>query len=120
LIPDFNKGGEVQEDGKIEEYKTNSVLQNEFKGNPLIQKYPELKNIIPILKQNKGVQEKEIIFSKEDLVKKLYYVRYVDDILLGVVGTKDDCRKLLDQINKFLQKTLKLELNLNRTVINLA
>jgi hypothetical protein len=77
--------------------------------------------IIPILKQNRIVREKDISLLKEDnIIKRLYYVRYLDDILLGIVGTKDDCRKLLDQINKFLQEKLKLKLNLPRCSINLA
>jgi hypothetical protein len=47
-------------------------------------------------------------------------VRYADDILLGVVGTKEDCRKIVSQINKFLQEKLKLELNLEKCSVNLA
>ena len=59
-------------------------------------------------------------YREDEQYKRLHYVRYADDILLGVVGTKEDCRKIVSQINKFLQEKLKLELNLEKCVISLA
>lgn len=40
--------------------------------------------------------------------------------LLGLVGNKDDCRKIILQVNVFLKNRLKLELNLDRCLVNLA
>lgn len=86
-----------------------------------MEELPQLNKIIPILKNNKGILNNDANYYKEgEYYKRLHYVRYVDDLLLGVVGTKEDCRKIVSQINKFLKETLKLELNSNKCFINLA
>jgi retron-type reverse transcriptase len=120
LILGFDKGDKRKEE-KAKIYQRNHVLKNEIKENPIILEYPELKKIIPILKRNNSILKKDAQYYKEgEYYKRLHYVRYADDILLGVVGTKEDCRKILARINKFLQENLKLELNLDKCVINLA
>jgi hypothetical protein len=120
LIPEFTKGKTRVVD-KAKEYQRNHVLKHEIKQNPIIQELPQLKEIIPILKRNKTILDKDANFyPKEEYYKRLYYVRYTDDVLLGVVGTKDDCRKILSRINNFLQEILKLELNLDKCSVNLA
>lgn len=120
LIPKYTVGGERQAD-KAKVYRINHVLKSEIKANPIITELPQLKKIIPILKKNKAIINKDANYYKEDeQYKRLHYVRYADDILLGVVGTKEDCRKIRSRINKFLQDSLKLELNLKKCSINLA
>lgn len=52
--------------------------------------------------------------------KRLRYVRYADDILLGVIGSKADCTFLRDELAKFLQRELKLTLSLEKTKITHA
>jgi retron-type reverse transcriptase len=74
-----------------------------------------------VLKSNKKILNNETsYYKKEDYYKRLYYVRYADDLLLGAVGNKEDCRKIVTKINKFLKENLKLELNLDKCFINLA
>jgi len=120
LMPEFNKG-ETRVADKAKAYRLSKVLKDELKANPIIQEYPQLKTIIPILKRNKKIVENDSNYYKEgDYYKRLHYVRYADDILIGVVGNKEDCRKILSQINKFLQENLKLELNKDKCSINLA
>lgn len=52
--------------------------------------------------------------------KKLTYVRYADDWILGVRGSKEDCRVLLDKIKIFLDKYLNLVLSEKKTLITNA
>ena len=49
--------------------------------------------------------------------KRLVYVRYADDWLIGICGSKDDCERLKAQIGLFLADTLKLELSAEKTLI---
>lgn len=49
--------------------------------------------------------------------KKLVYVRYVDDWLIGVCGSKDDCILLKQEISEFLKYELKLTLSEEKTLI---
>ena len=120
IIPKYNVGDKRLAD-KASLYRRSHVLKSEIKENPIIQELPQLKKIIPILKANKSILDNDANHYKEgDYYKRLHYVRYADDLLLGVVGTKEDCRKIISQINKFLKETLKLELNLEKCSINLA
>jgi group II intron reverse transcriptase/maturase len=120
LIPKYTIGDKRKAD-KAKVYRNNHVLKNEIRTNPIIQELPQLKKIIPILKNNKAILNNDANHYREDEhYKRLHYVRYADDILLGVIGTKEDCRKIVSQINKFLQEKLKLELNLKKCAINLA
>jgi len=52
--------------------------------------------------------------------KRLKYVRYADDFLIGIIGSKADCLMVREKIHDFLVKDLKLELNLDKTKITNA
>jgi hypothetical protein len=52
--------------------------------------------------------------------KRLWYVRYADDFLIGVIGSYDDCHKVRKKITDFLKESLKMELNLEKTKITHA
>jgi len=49
--------------------------------------------------------------------KKLVYVRYADDWLIGICGNKAECEELKDEIGSYLRDTLKLELSEEKTLI---
>lgn len=120
LIPEFSVGEKRVAD-KAKDYQVRHVLKEELKSNPIIKELPQLKKIIPILKKNKSIIDKNTSYYKEgEYYKRLHYVRYADDILLGVVGTKEDCRKIVPKIDVFLKNNLNLELNLSKCSINLA
>ena len=113
--------GEKRFIDKASIYRRNRVLKSEMKENPIIQELPQLKKIIPILKNNKKILNNEAnYYKKEDSYKRLHYIRYADDLLLGAVGNKEDCRKIVIKIDTFLKENLKLELNLDKCSINLA
>lgn len=43
--------------------------------------------------------------------RKLVYVRYADDWLIGVRGSREDCRYLLEKVRTFLDSELKITLS---------
>ena len=55
--------------------------------------------------------------SKLPIDKKLVYVRYADDWVLGVRGSKMECRRLKEEIANFLKEELNLELSETKTLI---
>ena len=42
--------------------------------------------------------------------KRLVYIRYADDTLIGIIGSKQDAVKVMQDVTEFLQNTLKLEI----------
>lgn len=52
--------------------------------------------------------------------KKLIYIRYADDWVLGVKGSYEDCISLLSQIKSFLKEELGLNLSEQKTLITNA
>nr|UED14394.1 hypothetical protein [Ophiocordyceps sp.] len=52
--------------------------------------------------------------------KKIVYVRYADDWILGVRGSYEDCEKILKRIEEFLASELNLELSKEKTKITSA
>lgn len=49
--------------------------------------------------------------------KRIKYVRYADDFILGVVGDKADCERIKEDIKIFLDEKLKLRLSDSKTLI---
>ena len=52
--------------------------------------------------------------------RRLKYVRYADDFLIGVIGTKNECEKIKADITKFMQEKLRLEMSQEKTLITNA
>lgn len=49
--------------------------------------------------------------------RRLSYVRYADDFLVGIIGSKDDALRIKDDISKFLSERLGLSLSVEKTLI---
>ncbi|WP_424892315.1 reverse transcriptase domain-containing protein [Streptomyces sp. XH2] len=52
--------------------------------------------------------------------RRLRYVRYADDTLLGFVGPKAEAEEIKERLAEFLQATLKLELSREKTLVTHA
>ena len=52
--------------------------------------------------------------------RRLRYVRYADDILLGFAGPKAEAEEIKRRLAQFLQEDLKLELSETKTLITHA
>lgn len=52
--------------------------------------------------------------------RRLQYVRYADDFLIGVIGSKSDCEKIKEDITNYMRDRLKLELSAEKTLVTHA
>lgn len=52
--------------------------------------------------------------------RRFKYVRYADDFLIGIVGTKAECEVIKANITQFMSEKLKLELSAEKTLITHA
>ena len=55
--------------------------------------------------------------AMDESFKRLRYERYADDFLIGVIGSKEDCRQVKNDIRDFLENHLRLELSEEKTLI---
>ncbi len=49
--------------------------------------------------------------------RRLHYIRYADDWLLGFTGTRREAEDIKGKVGRFLQHRLKLELSERKTLI---
>lgn len=56
----------------------------------------------------------------ESRFKSLKFVRYGDDYLIAIIGSKEDCVKIRKEIQVFLKEKLLLNLNIEKTLITHA
>jgi group II intron reverse transcriptase/maturase len=49
--------------------------------------------------------------------KRINYVRYADDFLIGVIGSKEEAEVIKEDIKNFLNEKLKLQLSAEKTLI---
>lgn len=54
---------------------------------------------------------------KDATDKKLVYVRYADDFIIGISGTKEEAEKIKHELKGFISKNLNLELSEEKTKI---
>jgi group II intron reverse transcriptase/maturase len=52
--------------------------------------------------------------------RRLRYIRYADDFLLGFVGPKDEAEEIKDRLKTFLNEQLRLDLSSEKTLITHA
>lgn len=68
----------------------------------------------------KVMQKMPSINPNDPDFKRLHYIRYCDDWLIGISGNKKEAIEIKAEIATFLQGTLKLQLNQKKTVITHA
>lgn len=108
LIPDYTKG---KNRAPNPEYVKLSYQAAKFR------KLGNFKEMVSVRKKIKPIPSK---MPYDPNYRRLRYVRYADDFLLGFAGTKQEAREIKDRIKKFLQDTLKLELSEEKTLITNA
>ena len=54
---------------------------------------------------------------KSQTNKEIRYIRYADDFLIGVCGTRNDCVMIKAKFQQFIANTLKMELSEEKTLI---
>lgn len=70
-----------------------------------------------IKKLHREMQQHPATLDMDGDFKRMRYVRYADDFLVGVIGNKEDCVKAKEDIKNFLLDKLKLELSDEKTLI---
>lgn len=70
-----------------------------------------------VRKGKNSIKGKIIKPTIDEGFKRLKYVRYADDFLIGVIGSKSDCVELRDKIKTYLDEKLGLTLNVDKTKI---
>lgn len=83
--------------------------------------YPRPKSDVPMHEIRSLTKEMTQIPSKEPMdinYKRLTYVRYADDWIIGITGSKDFAETIRFQIKDFLLENLKMTLNLEKSHIS--
>lgn len=75
----------------------------------------ERPELVRALKSARKVMQ--IMPAKQQVDKRLVYIRYADDFIIGVNGDKADCEQIKQNIGMFIRDTLKMELSAEKTLI---
>ena len=115
----FDKGRERQ---SSTEYKR---LEN--KRSRLVKKvkFEENESVRTTLIDEIRKVEREIVntpygLNMDETFKRLKYVRYADDFLIGIIGSKAECVEIKANIARFMSEKLNLELSDEKTLITHA
>ena len=54
---------------------------------------------------------------KDTAYTKVKYIRYADDFLVGITGSREMAKEIREEIGKFLREKLKVELSMEKTHI---
>ena len=82
------------------------------------QKKEALRREIAIL--HREMQQLPATLDMDENFKRMKYVRYADDFLICVIGSKADCLKAKEDIKIFLHEQLQLQLSDEKTLITNA
>jgi group II intron reverse transcriptase/maturase len=108
LIPRYTRGAKRETNRDYENLVSASTRERR-KGN--VKKAKELK------KQFQKLPSQNV---NDPNFRRLRYIRYADDFLLGFIGPKSEAEEIKQYIGKFLQEELKLELSNAKTLITHA
>jgi len=113
LITTWNFGEERR---FVKGYQMRKILS--VKDKLLLEEYPELKDSVMKVKHNRWVLEGNPSRDPcDEKFRRLYYVRYADDFLVGFCGTKVEAEKIKEELVNFLQSELKLAINIEKSRI---
>jgi group II intron reverse transcriptase/maturase len=73
-----------------------------------------------IRKLSKEMQSTPCVMEMDEQYRRLKYVRYADDFLIGVIGSKAECEEIKANITRYMSEKLKLELSDEKTLITHA
>ncbi|HEX6481298.1 MAG TPA: reverse transcriptase domain-containing protein [Ktedonobacteraceae bacterium] len=108
LIPHYTRGSRRKTNPEYERLRKASQNQRK-KGNT--EKAEELR---------KQSQKLPSSMTDDPDYRRLKYVRYADDFLLGFTGPRSEAEEIKQQLKEFLQEELKLELSEEKTLITHA
>jgi len=60
------------------------------------------------------------VIEDDENFRRFHFVRYADDFLVGIIGTKKEAEEILEGVRNFLQEELKLELSEEKSSVKNA
>ena len=108
LIPQYTKGARRKQSPEYDKLRAASQRQRQ-KGNT--EEAERLRDEFQKL-PSKVIDDPDY--------RRLNYVRYADDFLLGFIGPKSEAEAIKQQLRKFLREELKLELSEEKTLLTHA
>jgi len=118
-IQNFDKG--------VKRCRTKEAKQFEWKKSCLTRKLREEKDESKrkeLINAVKELQKERIKHPHGDAMdenwRRMKYIRYADDFLIGVIGSKADCIQIKANITQYMNEMLKLELSEEKTLITNA
>lgn len=108
MIEQFNKGD------RRRTYKEYEKLAGQIKKS----KRKDQKDEVAILRKKLRTMPSKMPDDPD--FKRFWYVRYADDWLAGVMGTKAEAEMIKDKVKNYLKNELKLELSKEKTLITHA
>ncbi|MCL2360142.1 MAG: reverse transcriptase domain-containing protein [Candidatus Bathyarchaeota archaeon] len=112
LIPKFNHPAERK---FTQQYSTIRNQLHKIKRYIKKSSGTERQNYIKEYKQTRAMLLKTPSKSQTD--KKIKYVRFADDFLLGICGSQTDCVMIKSKLSEFIHNILKMELSSEKTLI---
>jgi len=64
-----------------------------------------------------AIKQREKVSASSITGSKVNYVRYADDFLIGIIGSKSIAIEIKEKVQNFLKNHLKLDLNMDKTKI---
>lgn len=91
--------------------------------NYKLEQVEEPQKVLRRAKVKEILKERSLLSAGKDMddtFRRLKYIRYADDFLIGVIGSKEDCQFIKKDISDFLKEKLNLELSDEKTLITHA
>lgn len=107
INPAYKKPLDVRR-GKQEWLKRNSTKISEEKRQKVMAEIQELNNYLSIVPYSDPMDTE---------YKRVVYVRYADDFLIGVIGSKEDAKQVKIDVGEFIKEQLHLEMSPEKTLI---
>ena len=107
INPAYKKPLDVRR-GKQEWLKRNSTKISEEKRQKVMAEIQELNNYLSIVPYSDPMDTE---------YKRVVYVRYADDFLIGVIGSKEDAKQVKIDVGEFIKEQLHLEMSPKKTLI---
>lgn len=116
LLPEWNRGSERK---FITGYQTRKLLSAEEKKHVESLNIDGLQEAIERLKHNEWVKRGfPARDPKDDNFRRMHYIRYVDDFIIGFTGSKAEAEDIKGRIEAFLFDELKLKTNEAKSYIS--
>lgn len=106
----------------LESYKNRFDKGRNRRKNPDYRRLQYEKEKATSLEEKRKISIKMKKLPSKDLMdpnfKRLQFVRYADDFVVGVIGNRADCLEIRDNIKTFLEDKLKLRLSIEKSKIS--